>query len=159
MTQAAADNDSAIREFGSNIRQLSDILADEDLGTGNTGKQINKILNQAAGLLQDNRDGLKSTVADANTLTAAINDYRREIAEFFDVAPLAIDNAYNAIDANAGSLRLHILTDKMLFNGQFAKEVCNLVGAKQLGCATGTLSDYGPDFGIPGMLEVMAGTR
>lgn len=159
LTQAAADNDSAIREFGSNIRQLSDILADEDLGTGNTGKQINKILNQAAGLLQENRDGLKSTVADANTLTAAINDYRREIAEFFDVAPLAIDNAYNAIDANAGSLRIHFLPDKILFNGQFAKEVCNLVGAKQLGCATGTLADYGPDFGIPGMLEVMAGTR
>jgi len=159
LTQAAADNDSAIREFGSNIRQLSDILADEDLGTGNAGKQINKILNQAAGLLQENRDGLKSTVADANTLTAAINDYRREIAEFFDVAPLAIDNVYNAIDANAGSLRLHILPDKILFNGQFAKEVCSLVGAKQLGCATGTLADYGPDFGIPGMLEVMAGTR
>ena len=159
LTQAAADNDSAIREFGSNIRQLSDILAYEDLGTGNTGKQINKILNQAAGLLQENRDGLKSTVADANTLTAAINDYRREIAEFFDVAPLAIDNVHNAIDANAGSLRIHFLPDKILFNGQFAKEVCNLVGAKQLGCATGTLADYGPDFGIPGMLEVMAGTR
>jgi len=42
LTQAAADNDSAIREFGSNIRQLSDILADEDLGTGNTGKQIKR---------------------------------------------------------------------------------------------------------------------
>ena len=97
--------------------------------------------------------------ADANTLTAAINDYRREIAEFFDVAPLAIDNVYNAIDANAGSLRIHFLPDKILFNGQLAKEVCNLVGAKQLGCATGTLADYGPDFGITGMLDVMAGIR
>ena len=159
LTQSAADNDSAIREFGSNIRQLSDILADQDLGAGNTGKQLNDILDQAATLLRENRDGLKSTVSDARTLTAAIDDYRREIAEFFDVAPLAIDNVYNAVDANAGSLRIHFLPDKILFNGQFAKEVCNLIGTKQLGCATGTLADYGPDFGIPGLLEVMAGTR
>lgn len=159
LTQTATDNDSAIREFASNIRQLSDILAAEDLGTGNTGKQINQSLDQAAALLQENRDRLKSSAADAQTLTAAINDYRREIAEFFDVAPLAIDNVYNAIDADAGSLRVHFLPDKILFNGQLAKEVCNLLGAKQLACATGTLADYGPDFGITGMLDVMAGIR
>jgi phospholipid/cholesterol/gamma-HCH transport system substrate-binding protein len=159
LTQATTDNDSAIREFASNIRQLSDILADEDFGAGNTGKQINQILDQAAALLEENRDRLKGTAADAQTLTAAIDDYRREIAEFFDVAPLAIDNVYNAIDTNAGSLRVHFLPDKILFNGQLAKEVCNLVGAKQLGCATGTLADYGPDFGITGMLDVMAGIR
>ncbi|MBV8180209.1 MAG: MCE family protein [Mycobacterium sp.] len=159
LTQAATDNDSAIREFASNIRQLSDILAAEDLGTGNTGKQINQSLDQAAALLQENRDRLKSSAADAQTLTAAMNDYRREIAEFFDVAPLAIDNVYNAIDADAGSLRVHFLPDKILFNGQLAKEVCNLLGAKQLACATGTLADYGPDFGITGMLDVMAGIR
>jgi ABC-type transporter Mla subunit MlaD len=159
LTQSAADNDGTISEFGSNIRQLSDILADQDLGAGNTGKQLNDILDQAAALLGQNRDGLKGTVSDARTLTAAIDDYRREIAEFFDVAPLTIDNVYNAIDTNAGSLRIHFLPDKILFNGQFAKEVCNLIGEKQLGCATGTLADYGPDFGIPGLLEVMAGTR
>ena len=159
LTRAAADNDSAIREFGSNIHTLSDILADEDLGSGSTGTKINQILAQAATLLENNRDGLKNTVADTKTITAAVTDYRREVAEFFDVAPLAIDNVYNAIDANAGSMRVHLLLDKVLFNGQFAKEICNLVGATQLGCATGTLADYGPDFGVTGLLQVMAGVR
>jgi virulence factor Mce-like protein len=159
LTQAAADNDTAIREFGSNIRQLSDILADEDLGAGSTGAKINQILAQAASLLDNNREGLKSTTTDAQVITATINDYRRELAEFFDVAPLAIDNVYNAIDANAGSLRVHALSDKILFDGQMAKEVCNLIGDKQLGCSTGTIQDYGPDFGVSGMLELMAGVQ
>jgi hypothetical protein len=40
-----------------------------------------------------------------------------------------------------------------------AKEMCNLIGDKQLGCATGTIQDFGPDFGLTGMLELMAGVR
>lgn len=157
LMQSAADNDTAIRQFGSNLRQLSDILADEDLGSGSTGKKVNLILARTASLLEKNRDGLKSTVADAQTLTAAINDYRREIAETFDVSPLLSGNIYNAIDTNAGSLRIHALADKILVNGQFSKEVCNLLRLKQLGCATGTLKDYGPDFGLTSMLDLMAG--
>jgi len=159
LTQAAADNDAAIREFGSNIHNLSDILAEEELGSGTTGAKINQILDQAAALLEKNRDGLKSSVADLRTITTAVNDYRRELAEFFDVAPLAIDNVYNAIDPNAGSLRVHVLIDKVFFNGQLAKEICNLMGLTQLGCSTGTLADYGPDFGMTGMLKVMAGVQ
>jgi virulence factor Mce-like protein len=159
LTQAAADNDTAIREFGSNIRNLSDILADEELGSGTTGATINQVLDQTAALLENNRDGLKSSVAGMRTITTAVNDYRRELAEFFDVSPLAIDNVYNAIDPNAGSLRVHVLIDKVFFNGQLAKEICNLMGLTQLGCSTGTLADYGPDFGMTGMLKVMAGVQ
>jgi phospholipid/cholesterol/gamma-HCH transport system substrate-binding protein len=29
------------------------------------------------------------------------------------------------------------------------------MGLKQLGCATGTLADYGPDFGLGKMLDLM----
>jgi len=155
----AAENDTAIREFGSNVRQLSDILAGEALGTGSTGAKVYQILAQAETLLQNNRDGLKTTVADFEAITKSIVDYRRELSEFFDLAPLTIDNIYNAIDPNAGAIRVHALGDKLLFNSQFGKEICNLIGKKQLGCATGTPRDYGPDFGLVGMFELMAGTR
>lgn len=157
LTQAAADNDTTIREFGSNVRQLSDIVGQENLGTGTTGNQLNAVLAQAADLLEKNRDGLKSTATDLTTVTQAMVDYKRELAEFFDVAPLAIDNVYNALDTNAGTIRVHGLLDKVLFDSQLGKEVCNLINKKQLGCATGTLRDYGPDFGVTGMLELMAG--
>ena len=159
LTQVAADNDATIRGFGSNLLQLTDILADQDLGTGSTGAKINQILEQATALLEKNRDGMKSTIADAATLTTAISDNRRELSEAFNLLPLTAENIYNAIDPNAGSLRVHLLADKLLFNTQFAKELCNLIGDKQLGCATGTIQDYGPDFGITGMLDLMAGVR
>jgi virulence factor Mce-like protein len=166
LTQAAADNDTAIREFGSNIRQLSDIVADENLGTGNTGKELNQILDEATSLLETNRDGLKHTVADFHTLTTAVADYRRELAETIDILPMLATNMYNVIDTNAGAIRAHALADKLLANGQMIKEICNLAGIKDLGCATGTIADYTPEFGanffvesMTGLLERMAGAR
>lgn len=159
LTQSAADNDTTIREFGANLHQLSDVIAAQNLGTGTTGAKVNQILDQAASLLEKNRDGLKGTVTDFDAITKAMVDYRRELSEFFDVAPLAIDNVYNAIDPVAGSIRAHGLADKLMFDSQLGKEICNLINKKQLGCATGTAADYGPDFGLDGMFKLMAGER
>ncbi|ANE78285.1 MULTISPECIES: MCE family protein [Mycobacteriaceae] len=159
LTQSAAENEQTIREFGSNVHQLSDILADESLGTGTTGSKINQILMQVASVLESRRDGLKTTAADSRAITQALVDYQREVAEFFNLAPMTLDNVWNAIDVDNGAVRLHALADKILFDSQLSKEMCNLIGLKQLGCATGTLRDYGPDFGLTGMLELMAGVE
>ncbi|OBY32374.1 MCE family protein [Mycolicibacter kumamotonensis] len=156
LSQAAADNDAAIREFGSQLRQLSDILAEEDLGSGDTGAKLNQILAEVTRLLQGHRDGLKDTFADTRAITTTLTDRRRELEELIDVGPLTVDNIYNIVDETAGSLRVHGVIDKVIFNSQFGKEICNLMGLKQLGCATGTLQDYGPDFGLTGMLDLMA---
>ncbi|KAA0077422.1 MCE family protein [Mycolicibacterium sp. P9-64] len=156
LTSAAADNDSDIRQFGSNVRQLSDLLADEDLGSGSTGAKANQILQQATGLLDRHRDDLRGTFTDANTITKSLVDNNRELQEVLDVAPLTVNNIYDMIDPDAGSIRVHMLLDKVLFNSQYSKEICNLMGLKQLGCATGTLQDYGPDFGLTSMLDLMA---
>jgi phospholipid/cholesterol/gamma-HCH transport system substrate-binding protein len=164
LTTAAADNDTSIREFGTSIRTLSDLIAAEDLGTGDTGAKINGILDQATTLLQKNRDGLKSTVGDFENLTGTLTDYRRELEEVLDVLPLVGTNIYNAVDQNGHALRIHPLLDKLLLDSQMTKEICNLAGIKDLGCATGTVSDYGPEFGtiffvegMTGVLERMAG--
>lgn len=159
LTRSATENDTAIRQFSSNVHQLSDILAEENLGTGTTGAQINQLLQRASALLEKNRRPLQQTTADTRAITTAIVDYRRELTELFDVAPLTIDNLWNDIDPDTGVLRVHALADKILANGQLGKEVCNLMSLKQLGCGTGTARDYGPDFGVTGMLELMAGTR
>ncbi|MGB8406113.1 MAG: MCE family protein [Mycobacterium sp.] len=156
LTATAASKDATIRQFGSNVRQLSDILADQDLGSGRTGAKANEILQQVADLLDRHRDQLRGTFADARTITTTLADSRRELEEILDVAPLTVDNIYNVIDPNAGSIRVHLMTDKLLFNSQMSKEICNLMGLKQLGCAIGTLKDYGPDFGLPSMLDLMA---
>lgn len=155
LTRSAADNDAVIREFGSSLRQLSDVLAAEDLGSGSTGAKANQLLAEAARLLEGHREGLKSTFTDTRSIATAITDHQRELAEFLDVAPMTVDNLYNMIDPVGGSFRGHLLLNKIVMNSLFTKEICNLMGLKQLGCATGTLRDYAPDFGLGTILNLM----
>ncbi|OBB88806.1 MCE family protein [Mycolicibacterium peregrinum] len=156
LLDAAAGNDAKLREFGSVVRQLSEILAAEDFGSGTTGKQLNDVVEQTGQILTANRDLIKQGIANGDTSMQTLNDRQRELAEFFDVLPLMADNLYNAIDQRNGAIRAHFLADRMVFDGQMAKEVCNMMGLRQLGCSTGTLQDYGPDFGLTNMLDGLA---
>lgn len=157
LTRAAAENDSTIREFGSAVRQLSGVLAGQQLGSGSTGTQLNQILSETTDLLEKNRDVLKSTTANAETVTRAMADYRREMAENLDLIPMLADNVYNMIDHDKAAIRAHPLLDQVELNTQATKEMCSLLGMRQLGCATGTIQDFGPDFGITSMIEGLAG--
>jgi phospholipid/cholesterol/gamma-HCH transport system substrate-binding protein len=157
LSSASAANEQTISEFGSTIGRLTDVLAASELGAGDTGAKLNEVIAQATDLLQKNREGLRSTATDATTVTTSLVDYQRQIAEFLDLAPLLMDNAYNAIDRQNRTARVHAQLEKVFFDGQLVKEVCNLLGMRQLGCSTGTLADFGPDFGISGMLEGIAG--
>ncbi|MET7772633.1 MCE family protein [Nocardia sp. NPDC005366] len=155
LVAAAADNDQVIRDFGAASGQLGDMLAQLDIGTGATGAQITTIMRQADELLTANREAMRSTVADTNTVMRALADYRGELAEFLDLTPLLLANGFNAVDQQTGGARIHALLDRVFFDGQIVKEVCNILGLRQLGCSTGTLQDFGPDFGITDLLEAM----
>ncbi|MGE2734579.1 MCE family protein [Mycolicibacterium vaccae] len=157
LTKAAADNDQTIRELGSAVRQLSAVLAAERLGSGSTGAAVNQILAETADLLETNRDSLKSTAANTELVTRALADYQREVGETFDLVPTLTNNVYNMIDPEKQAIRAHPVLDKVELNTQALKELCNLLGMKQLGCSTGTLQDFGPDFGMVSMLEGLAG--
>lgn len=156
LTTAMAANDGAIRQFGSFIRATSDVLAAERFGTGTTGAKINAVLTQAAEVVEESREDIQRAVGNGDVILDAVTDNQRELAEAFDVLPLLLENAYNAIDPNARTLRVHALVDKVMLDSQLPKEVCNMMGLRQLGCSTGTLMDYGPDFGLTYMLDSMA---
>lgn len=153
LMDAAARNDAKVRQFGSTTRQLGQMLADEDFGTGSTGHKLNEIIRQATGLLQANRDHLKASVLNGDTATKTLVEKQRDLAELINVLPLTLENIYNAIDTNNGAVRLHALADKILVDSQSTKELCNMMHLRQLGCGTGTLADYGPDFGLTYVLD------
>ncbi|WP_280262062.1 MCE family protein [Nocardia wallacei] len=157
LTAAASRNDQVLREFGSGIHTLSDVLAEQNLGSGDTGAKLNQIVTHMADLLERNRDNLRNITANSTTMTTSMADYNDNLAEFLDVFPLVADNAYNAIDPNIRALRGTVGLDKFFLDGQMLKSVCNLLGLTELGCATGTARDMGPDFGIGQMLSVIAG--
>lgn len=156
LMNSAAANEGTLREFGSNVRVLSQILADEDIGSGTTGKQLNLVLTQLGDLLEKNRDNIKGAVSGGDVALKAMVDHQRDLAELLDIAPLTLDNMYNIIDRENGAARVHVLTDKVLFDTPLIKEVCNLMHLRQLGCSTGTLQDFGPDFGVSYILDGLA---
>ncbi len=153
---AAAANDAKLREFASTLHLASQILADEDIGTGSTGKKLDQLAQQAADLMDTHRDSIKQALRNGNTLAKTATDNQREMAELLDLAPMVADNIYNSIDQANGAVRGHALVDKIVFDSQWTKEVCNLMGLRQLGCSTGTLQDFGPDFGLTYVLDGMA---
>ncbi|MEV0355581.1 MCE family protein [Nocardia sp. NPDC050697] len=156
LTGAAARNEQTIAEFGTSAGQLGDVLADLEIGSGDTGAQLTALLTEAEQLLADNREPLRATTADANVVLGAVAEYRDQVAEFLDLTPMLLANGYNAVDIPNRGFRVRALLDKVFFDGQIVKEVCNILGLRQLGCATGTLRDFGPDFGISDLLEAMA---
>jgi virulence factor Mce-like protein len=156
LSDAAARNDTTMREFGSSVRALSQILADEDLGSGTTGKKINEVLTHTGEILEKHRESIKHLVANGDIVLKTTVDHERDLMEFLDVAPMTLDNLYNVADQKNGALRVKVVTDKVLFDNQLIKEVCNMMGLRQLGCSTGTLQDFGPDFGLSYMLDGLA---
>ncbi|WP_247602844.1 hypothetical protein [Gordonia paraffinivorans] len=156
LTEAAARNDRTIREFGGSLRAMSDLIAEENLGHGATGAKLNEILVKTSELLKENRVPLREAARDATTVTKGLADYERELSEFLNLAPMLLDNAYNAIDQRNGTIRVHTFADRILFDLQMLKEVCNLANLKDLGCNTGKPQDFGPDFGVTAMLAAMA---
>ncbi|CQD17184.1 virulence factor Mce [Mycobacterium europaeum] len=153
---AVAANDSKLREFASTIHQVSQIMADEDIGSGSTGRRLDQLIQRAGDLLDANRDNIKRAALSGNATLEVVTDQRRDLAELLDLAPLVADNAYNMVDRANGSVRARFLTDRLLFDSQYTKEICNLMGLRQLGCSTGTIQDFGPDFGLTYVLDGMA---
>lgn len=149
-------NDSKLREFSSTLHQVSQIMADEDIGGGDTGKKLQQLVQRAGDLLDANRDSIKHTLPNGNSILQTVTDERRDLAELLDVGPLVADNAYNMVDRANGAVRARFLTDRMVFDSQYTKEICNLMGLRQLGCSTGTLQDFGPDFGLTYVLDGLA---
>ncbi len=153
---AAATNDPTLREFGTTIRALSDVLADENLGSGTTGRQLNRVIEQLGEVLDANRDQITQIVRNGDTTLKTAVEHQRDLAEFLDLTPMTLDNLYNIVDQTNGSARVRVLTDKLIFDSQSTKELCNMMGLRQLGCSTGTLQDFGPDFGLTYVLDGMA---
>lgn len=153
---AAATNEATLRQFGTTLRELTDVLAAEDIGSGTTGKQLTTVMTQLGEILENNRDAIKGLAASGDSALGTVLAHQRELTEILDVGPLALDNLYNVVDRDNGAVRVHLLTDKVLFENQGIKEVCNMMHLRQLGCSTGTLQDFGPDFGVSYIIDGLA---
>ncbi|MGW6121212.1 MCE family protein [Nocardia sp. NPDC055165] len=157
LTAAAARNDGTLREFGGAVAQLTDFLAEQQLGSGETGAALNRIIGQVTELLRRHQGTIAGLATNANTVTGSLAAYDYNLAQFLDVFPMVVDNAYNSVDPNVRALRAVVDINRLLLDGQMVKEICNLLQLQNQGCATGTMRDMGPDFGITAILAGIAG--
>ena len=69
---------------------------------------------------------------------------------------MTLDNLYNIVDQKNGAVRVHLLLDKVLFDSPDRQRSLQHDGFEVVGCSTGTLDDFGPDFGLTYMLDGLA---
>jgi len=152
LTRVAAENDTQIRDFSTNMSQVIGEAGDQSAALGDTVAQINRLTTQLTGLIDANRDSFPALFANLQTAVSGLTDHSRELSETIDTAPTLFRNLENATDPVSKALRVHILTDRTLFDTELVNRFCQRIQLKSEGCRTGRVYDFGPDFGISAAL-------
>jgi phospholipid/cholesterol/gamma-HCH transport system substrate-binding protein len=103
-TAMLAANDSQVRDFNSQLAEVSKMLADERGDLGAALSELATALGQVQGFIKDNREVLKSNVDKLASITQVLVNQRAALAETLDVAPLALGNLQNSYNAASGTL-------------------------------------------------------
>ena len=144
---AAQKNDGTLRQFGSYVRQLSDILAEENLGSGTTGKRLNQVLTQVSGILETHRDTIKKLASNGDVSFKTLVEYQRDLSELLDVAPMTLDNLYNIVDQKNGRCASTCFSTRCSSTPRPSKKSGNMMGFQAIGMQhRNTSDDFGPDF-------------
>lgn len=105
-----AANDAQVRQFISQLADVSHFLADERADLGAALRELSLALGEVAAFVQDNRAVLRSNVDRLIEVTAVLVRQREALGEILDTAPTALSNLNNAYNSSSGTLdtRLNI---------------------------------------------------
>ncbi|WP_458691020.1 MCE family protein [Nocardia tengchongensis] len=159
ITQIIAANDQAVRDFSGRTTQLSQLLADQAPGLQSVLTQMNDFLANTSTVLERRRGQLGDALTGLTSTTDQLRRNARDLVEFADLAPLTFGNIDRAVNRDTGQIRLHILVDKSLLDGEMLNLFCQRIQMRSDGCRTGKLEDFGPDFGLTAALLGLSGTR
>ena len=128
LTQKAADNDTTIRQFSSNLTDATALLDDQGPHLRQTLDNLNELLDRTNQLISDNRSKGEDTLDNLRVTAATLADRRRELAEAADVLPTAFHNLTNIVDFGRGAARVHAGLDQLLLDTQLLQGVCDRLG-------------------------------
>ncbi|MGH3903191.1 MAG: MCE family protein [Pseudonocardiaceae bacterium] len=103
-TSTLAANDAQVRQFNTQLADVSNLLAGERADLGAALNQLSVALGEVAVFVQDNRAVLKSNVDRLTEVTAVLVAQRDALAEILDTAPTGLANVANAYNAESGTL-------------------------------------------------------
>jgi ABC-type transporter Mla subunit MlaD len=128
LTQKAADNDTTIRQFSSNLTDATALLDDQGPHLRQTLDNLNELLDRTNQLISDNRGKGEDTLDNLRVTAATLADRRRELAEAADVLPTTFRNLTNIVDFDRGTARVHASLEQLLLDTQLLQGVCDRLG-------------------------------
>jgi phospholipid/cholesterol/gamma-HCH transport system substrate-binding protein len=99
-----ARNDTQVRQFTTQLAEVSHLLADERADLGAALHQLSGALGEVAAFVADNRAALKSAVHRLTEVTAVLVAQRDALAELVDIAPTGLANVAGAYNPSSGLL-------------------------------------------------------
>lgn len=143
-----ANNQEKMKAFSRDVTSLFTLLGDQSVGLEATVRSLNGVLGDLSTFLSQNKATLGGALGRLASTLKNLGDYSRQAVELVNVAPLTFSNIANAVSKEQRALRIHVLTDKDLLDGEMVNMFCERVQMRKEGCRTGKLKDFGPDFGI-----------
>ncbi|NQE65571.1 hypothetical protein NG2371_00006 [Nocardia gamkensis] len=99
-----AQNDQQVRQFNTQLADLSTFLADERQDLGAALNLLSIALGDVARFIDDNRGLIASNAEGLIQLTKTLSDQRDDVAALLPVLPLALSNLINVHNAESGTL-------------------------------------------------------
>jgi virulence factor Mce-like protein len=103
-TTMVASNDQQVRQFNTQMQQVSGFLAGERQDFAKSLQQLSVALAKVDTFVKDNRQHLKTNVDQLNSVAQVLVKERAALDESLNNAPLALDGVYNAYNAASGTL-------------------------------------------------------
>ncbi|WP_072690628.1 MCE family protein [Rhodococcus marinonascens] len=126
---ALAANDQQVREFNSQLSDLSGFLAGEREDLGAALNQLAIALGDVSKFVADNREILAKNVDDLVPVTQTLADNRESLVNSLTLLPLAISNLANSYDAESGTLASRVVLQDL---EEPAALVCKLIDLGKL---------------------------
>jgi phospholipid/cholesterol/gamma-HCH transport system substrate-binding protein len=103
-SQTLANSDSQVRQFESQLADVSGYLAGEKDNLAATVQQLGTTLGLVQDFIDKHHDKLRSTVDNLASVTKVLVDQRSALAEILDVAPVGLGNVVNSYNGSSGTL-------------------------------------------------------
>ncbi|MBS9375814.1 MCE family protein [Rhodococcus sp. B50] len=101
---ALAANDEQVRQFNTQLSDLSGFLAGERQNLGEALNTLSVTLGDVATFVRDNQAAVKDNVDALVPITETLANRRQELVDSLTLLPLAVSNLVNSYDAEAGVL-------------------------------------------------------
>ncbi|MFR9730868.1 MCE family protein [Saccharopolyspora sp. MS10] len=118
-------NDGQVREFNTQMQEVSALLAGEREDLGASLAELAVALGKVESFVRDNREQLKSNVDQLNGVAQVLVEQKAALSESLTDAPLALGNLQNSYNAASGTLDTRAVINEL--NEPPLVAVCKLV--------------------------------